>query len=392
MCAAVLDPATGLLRYVTAGHPPPLVLRPDDGATYLPGSGGAALGGGRPLSVAEHRLAVDDLLLLYSDGLVQHPRRSPAHSTVELSHLAGEVHEHERRPGAGDSETGGAGPQLVQRVCAGVLDRASRVGFYDDIVLLGAHRTEPASPLELTLAAEPAALGRMRDELGRWLAALGVSRLDETVLQHSVGELVGNAVEHAYAGRAPDDRVGCEVRVEVRHTSTGVVELTVTDRGSWREPVASNARGRGLAMVQGFCDALEVVHSPAGTCVKVRQQPRRSADLLVGAPSEVGPRADVPLELVPRPGELCVSGPLDAAGADRLRHALPLCTQGGTAPCLLDLSETSLLASAGVQAILDLLRINPALRVLAPLGSPAQHVLELVAVPYSTHRASPSSG
>ncbi len=384
VCAAVLDPATGVLRYATAGHPPPLVVCDGDHATYLPASGGTALGAGGPFPVSEHQLAVDDLVLLYSDGLVEGAGHPPGRGTVQLARLAASVHEAERAPG------GGADAGLVTRWCERLMVQACRTGCDDDIVLLALRRTEPAPPLDLTLVADDSALAVVRRELRRWLARVGVAGLDETVLQHSLGELVGNAVEHGYSHVEPDARPQCRVRVQVEHRPGGLVDVTVTDQGDWREPSDATDRGRGLAMVQGFCDELDLTHGPSGTTVRVRHRPRVSAELLVASGS--ARQGERRLEFEHRHGELLVHGPVDAAGADRLRRRLATHTQGGTRPLLLDLTDATLLGSGGVQAVLDLLRLDHGLRVLAPLGSPAQHVLELARLPYATRRTEPDDG
>ncbi len=78
---ATWDPATGRLRWITAGHPRPIVLR-GNGTTETLTAGVV-----RPLGVeddparmraAEALLAPGDRLLLYSDGLVEQPDRRTA--------------------------------------------------------------------------------------------------------------------------------------------------------------------------------------------------------------------------------------------------------------------------------------------------------------------------
>ena len=69
---AVLEPATGEVEYVCAGHPFPLVRHPDGNVEEL-GTGSLPLGL-RPeiaLESATTRLGVGDLLALYTDGLVE---------------------------------------------------------------------------------------------------------------------------------------------------------------------------------------------------------------------------------------------------------------------------------------------------------------------------------
>ncbi|HWB36169.1 MAG TPA: PP2C family protein-serine/threonine phosphatase, partial [Rugosimonospora sp.] len=87
LCLAVLACGTGELEYHTAGHPPPLLVSGGQ-ARYLPGSGGGPLGTGGPIRFARTRMAPDDLLLLYTDGLVERPGRGAAGSTVELARAA----------------------------------------------------------------------------------------------------------------------------------------------------------------------------------------------------------------------------------------------------------------------------------------------------------------
>lgn len=74
--AAVWDTRTGVLRWITAGHPRPLVIAPDGAVTSL------IAGVTRPLGVdghgsepraAEIALAPGSRLVLYSDGIVEQP-------------------------------------------------------------------------------------------------------------------------------------------------------------------------------------------------------------------------------------------------------------------------------------------------------------------------------
>lgn len=68
----VLEPAAGLLRYTNAGHNPPLVVRADGGVEELKPTG-VPLGllPAAPYRAGEVVLAPGDLLVLYTDGLVE---------------------------------------------------------------------------------------------------------------------------------------------------------------------------------------------------------------------------------------------------------------------------------------------------------------------------------
>jgi serine phosphatase RsbU (regulator of sigma subunit) len=74
-----LDPATGELSYASAGHPPALVVSPGGGVQWLDGGRSTPVGAvSLPCerSAASYRLGSGDLLILYSDGLVERRRES----------------------------------------------------------------------------------------------------------------------------------------------------------------------------------------------------------------------------------------------------------------------------------------------------------------------------
>ncbi|HEX2503159.1 MAG TPA: PP2C family protein-serine/threonine phosphatase [Miltoncostaeaceae bacterium] len=124
---AVWDPGTHRLRWITAGHPRPIVLRADGTLETL------TAGVVRPLGIeedltrmraAEDRLSPGDRLLLYSDGLVEQPDRRTA-EPVGLE----TVHKIVR----GSAE--GSAAQLVRRLQDVVID-ASSGRLRDDVSLL----------------------------------------------------------------------------------------------------------------------------------------------------------------------------------------------------------------------------------------------------------------
>ena len=73
VCVARLDTASAEFEYCTAGHPP-LVITADGPAQYLRPTGAARL----------TALAVRDVALLYSDGIIERPGRDLPASTVEV--------------------------------------------------------------------------------------------------------------------------------------------------------------------------------------------------------------------------------------------------------------------------------------------------------------------
>ncbi|HUZ24415.1 MAG TPA: PP2C family protein-serine/threonine phosphatase [Streptosporangiaceae bacterium] len=74
--AGYFDPANRVLTWAQAGHPPPVLVRGPD-AWPLTQPEGILLGAGdRGYQVASQQLYVGDLLLLYSDGLVERRNQS----------------------------------------------------------------------------------------------------------------------------------------------------------------------------------------------------------------------------------------------------------------------------------------------------------------------------
>ncbi|MFI6154827.1 SpoIIE family protein phosphatase [Kitasatospora sp. NPDC051170] len=86
----LLDPATGDLRWARAGHLPPIRLS-TDGAHVLPLPHGVLLGALDDATYEEHTARLDsgDVLLLYTDGLVERRDRPVEDSVDQLIRTAG---------------------------------------------------------------------------------------------------------------------------------------------------------------------------------------------------------------------------------------------------------------------------------------------------------------
>lgn len=376
VCLAELDPDSGRLTYCTAGHPPPLLVSATGEADYLSATGAGPLATGSSLETGEAELAEDDLLLLYSDGVVERPGRSVVQNTLDLARVA-------RDAAQIQVLSEGASARTVERVCQLTLELLTRVtGYADDITMLAAQRTVAVTPLELDLPADGATLASVRRELGRWLRALEVSPLDEMALQHAVGELVSNAVQHAYAGGVP---AGVGVRAEL--TRTGDVTASVSDTGRWRQR-SNDVPRRGLAMASGFVDEMHVDHDERGTVGRLRHRVTRSAAMLTGTVVAGYPApgtADVPFAMEQDGSVLVVHGAVDLVTAEVLRSRLREEQRAGTRNLSVDMSAVTHLGSAGVRVLHEMATDN--LEIVAPAGSAAQHVLEIVALPYTPSNA-----
>jgi anti-sigma regulatory factor (Ser/Thr protein kinase) len=246
---ALLDRETGALSYVSAGHPPPLALTPDgprfleDGRSTPVGAADAAV-----FRDGSAVLPAGSTLLLYTDGLVERRAISLERRLEELSEAAGRA--------GGDLEG------LCDAVLAALIGPDQPA---DDVALIAVRADPaPAERLKLRLPADPEALPALRRRLGRFLHAAGASEDEVYEITLTVSEAACNAIEHAYG---PGD-ASFEVEATVED---GEVEATVRDSGQWRER-RDPQRGRGLKIIEGLMDGVEVSVERAGTVVRMRRR------------------------------------------------------------------------------------------------------------------------
>jgi GAF domain-containing protein/anti-sigma regulatory factor (Ser/Thr protein kinase) len=241
----ILDVNSGAIEYSLAGHPPPLVLRPDAEPRFLDGGRSAPVGVVTEARFEESSgaLARGETLVLYTDGLVERRDEPIDRSIARLAASAA------REPLSAE--------ELCERLTAEGGDR------HDDVAVLVARRTD-SERLELRVAAVPDSLASMRRSLRSWLLAAGADDdLTHDVLV-AVGEAAANAVEHAY-GPVDDEFV------VVAHTEGEDAVFTVTDRGRWRASRGSN-RGRGMTLMHELMDDVRVDSGDEGTVVTLRRR------------------------------------------------------------------------------------------------------------------------
>jgi anti-sigma regulatory factor (Ser/Thr protein kinase) len=226
------------------------VLAPE-GVSFLEGGRAVPIGAADPVLFREASavLPAGAALLLYTDGLVER-RDEPLQRRLDtLAEVAA---------GAEDGLEG-----LCDAVLADVIG-AERMPS-DDVALLAVRPRPVASrAIRFTLPAEPESLVGLRRRLGRFLHAAGADDAETYEITLTVCEAAGNAIEHAYGpGDATFD-------VEASLDSDELV-ATVSDRGNWRERRGAH-RGRGLNIIQGLMDDVEVSTEPDGTVVRMRRR------------------------------------------------------------------------------------------------------------------------
>jgi serine/threonine-protein kinase RsbW len=121
-------------------------------------------------------------------------------------------------------------------------------------------------PLRLRLAASslPERLRDVRAQLARWAGRLGLpaDAVDDIVL--ATHEALSNVADHAY----PDGAGDAELDAAYVH---GEVRVVVRDHGRWQAPANDPGwRGRGLVLIAGLAEHVDVHHAAAGTSVAMR--------------------------------------------------------------------------------------------------------------------------
>jgi PAS domain S-box-containing protein len=255
MLFAVVEVDSGTMRFVNAGHPPPMIVGDGDGSTEI------LEGAGPPLGVMDTwryeerqaRLAPGMTALLYTDGLIE---RRGERLDAGLERL---------RRGVAD---GGLPDALVAQAL-----EATEAGAADDDVTLVVVRSEAllGPTARLKLSPDRDALTSLRRLLTRWLREAGAQDDEVHDLVMAGNEAWQNALEHG-TGFA---RTTISVDLDV--DAGGQVSITVRDAGSRDRTPSDPDRGRGIELMRGLADEVTLELAPHGSTVRLRRALRTPA-------------------------------------------------------------------------------------------------------------------
>ncbi|MFG2384523.1 SpoIIE family protein phosphatase [Streptomyces avermitilis] len=245
---AIYEPVTGTCTVARAGHPDPIVVRPDGTVTCPDVPASAPLGlESHPFETAELHLPEGSQLVLYTDGLVG-DRTRDLDVGLDALRLALE----------------GAGERTPEETCQAVIEALKPTHPSDDIALLVA-RTRlfpPSRVAEWDVPPDPAVVpsvrARCREKLREW----GLEESEFTT-ELILSELVTNAIRYG----APPVTVRllygrcliCEVS-DASSTSPRLRRAATTDEG-----------GRGLFLVAQFAQRWGTRYTPRGKVIWAEQ-------------------------------------------------------------------------------------------------------------------------
>jgi len=243
----VFSPEDGKLCLAVAGHLPPILLTGGVAQTVeMPP--GVPLGGFPYASFGQLELTLSssDMIVLYTDGLVERRRSS----------LTDKIEELKRHLRAATSP---------EDACLLAIDGlVPTEGLGDDAAILALQSTPVPAELHFELPASSQVLAEIRRLMRRWLHERGLDDPTIAEVTLAVNEACANAIEHAYSPSPATFLLDAS-------TSSGWLTVKVRDTGAWRSARGTD-RGRGLSIIRAAMDEVEVSATEQGTEVVMRRQ------------------------------------------------------------------------------------------------------------------------
>ena len=271
MLFGIVDPDTGWVELASAGHPLPALLfgheAREQGAARaelvaMPVGPPIGVGGERPAH--RLRLGVGDILLCFTDGLLERRGEDFHLGEQRLLEVLADLP-----------------PSTPRRVAQAVMDHLVDPDEQEDDCAVLAIGRSPEGHRRASIVVPPlpesvkGARDWARDQLVDW----GIDDGDQHTVVTGISELITNAVLHA----------GTESYLSI-DLDSGAIAVTVADSGNRGEPVLTGAdtmavRGRGLSLVRAIADSFGAHRTSAGATVWFEigvQAVSRTAD--VGSP------------------------------------------------------------------------------------------------------------
>jgi anti-sigma regulatory factor (Ser/Thr protein kinase) len=246
----VLDPAKGVCRLASAGHPPPIVAYPDGRIELLEGGRGLPLGTGLAAKYRQEtvELPAGTVILLYTDGLVERRGQSIDDGFDAVVRALRES------------------PTDPDRLLEHVLDQVVGSGEREDDIALLAARLLPVAPqrLDLNVQSHIRSMDLIRDAMRAWLAGSPLDRSATEDVVLATWEACANGIEHAV--NPSDELLSIQAELEFDR-----VRVVVKDTGTWAPPSGRDDRGLGLPLIGALSTSVDVARTTTGTTVTIER-------------------------------------------------------------------------------------------------------------------------
>nr|WP_269205183.1 SpoIIE family protein phosphatase [Motilibacter aurantiacus] len=246
LALAAVDPATGRVRAVSAGHLPPVVRRADGSAELLAVDPGVVLGAYPDATYEETSAFLEPggSLLVYTDGLIERPGSAITSGLDDLVHAMATA---PVEPGAG---------------CDALVARFLPPGSSTDDVAMLWLQLYPAAlraAVQMPLPNDAEGVARVRSQVRGWMQHWGADE-DET------SDLLVAVNEACAVTSPPDEPAIGELRLSLFEDR---VEAIVRTPGHIGLPPGSTDLGRGLVLLAATSDSFTVDRSSTGEEVRI---------------------------------------------------------------------------------------------------------------------------
>ncbi|MFE6806487.1 SpoIIE family protein phosphatase [Streptomyces sp. NPDC057681] len=253
---ALYDSTDGRCSIVSAGHPPPALVRPDGSVHFLDTVSDPPLGAADPpFRTTELTIPEESLLVLYTDGLVESSVRPIDRGLAELARLLGTTSKRDL-----DS--------LSDHLVAGLLPSDQATADDSALLIARVHALAADRIASWSLPSEPQAAGQARGYVRRQLADWELEELTVTT-ELLASELVGNVVRYAKGPMRLRLLRGKELICEVSDGSLTMPRI--------RHASETDEGGRGLQLVAALSQRWGTRYTVAGKWIWTAQPLASSA-------------------------------------------------------------------------------------------------------------------